>query len=951
MTVSSELIQRLSQLPDGHPDTVFLEHHPQLRNRATILEIADQVNQIAREDLDKADKLANLVAWLSELTADEFCRARSLRCLGNVRVMRSEYQQAVDLFDRSLEIYRTLAIDGEEAATLSSQLQPLIYLGKYEEALSKATLARRIASRLGDELLLARIGINFGNILHRLDRFSEARANYETALDTLDRLGQRRDCAVAHLNLAVCYISLNESANAEEAYRRARSIAVSENMPTLVAQADYNIAYLCYHRGEYAKAIELYQQTRIQCQHTGDSFHRALCDLDQAEIYVDLHLHREAMDLAAQANEAFERLQLRYEATKALVWLAIAHYQSGKCLRALEYLATARERMRTEGNTVWSAALDLYRALILHQEGRFYEALRECNRARAGFPENNHRDIYARLVQSSLLLATGKLTEAHTTAESILASAEKLNSSQLLANAYLNLGQCAEALGCPEDALKFYEESSNCFEKVPIQAFADGLKIAYTTRRADLYDSWLDLAASARNTTAADKILVVLEKSRAREIAELISCRSNSLKTPSKGRSVLVEQLRALREDLSWYYHCSDNPDGKTANPAALEQLNRSIRERENSISQTLEDVRKTEEEFHSLQSVTSVPVQQIRSRLSEDETLLELFQARGSIYALLLTRATCEIVPLTREGLLRDHLRHLHSSFAGMPSLHNDSLAPHQLPSEKTLRILRSLYNDLVQPIIEHIRGRRLIIAPEGPLRYVPMHALFDGTSFLVDTVTLSFAGSAALHYLSSKKEPIRKGRDICISSDRYSSPQLSRFAGFIHAKGLPEIEAESVCNRYVHLDCHLSSRFDNPMFSTITIGESAKTILDLFNADCTCSVLGVTGAAPGIRADGNGKELEGLARAFEYAGARTLILSLWDTHPESTKLFFETFYQQAFLCEDLGIAYRRTLAKVRAEYPDPFYWGPFLLRGQTRHSDFEEKRIAMQTQMEKYP
>jgi tetratricopeptide (TPR) repeat protein/plasmid stabilization system protein ParE len=952
MTVSPELIEHLLHLPIGGCDAVFLEHNSQLLNRTTVLEIADQVNQIAREDLDKAETLANLVAWLSELANDEFCRAKSLRSLGNVKVLRNDYQQAVELFERSLEICRRLAIEREEAATLSAQLQPLMYLGRYEEAFSKANLARQIALRLGDELLLARIGINFGNILHRLDRFSEARANYETAVDTLNKLGQQRDCAVAYLNLAVCYISLNDFAKAEEAYGRARSLAVSQNMPTLVTQADYNIAYLYYHRGEYAKAIELYQQTKIHCQQTGDVFHRALCDLDQAEIYLDLHLHREAMDLAAQANESFERLQMRYEATKALVWLAIAHYQSGRRLRALELLATARERMRTEGNKAWTAALDLYQALILQQEGRFYEALRECNRSLAEFPEGSHKAIYAKLAHSSLHLATGRLTEARTTAESILASAEKLNSSQLLANAYLNLGRCKEALNCPQDAIRFYEESSMWFEQIPIQAGADGLKIASTNKREDVYDSWLNLAASARNTIPAETILRVIEKSRSREIAELISCRSNSLKTPSDGRSVLVEQLRALREDLSWYYHCSDNADlaGKTDNPVPAEQLSRSIREREKSLSQTLGAMREIHEEFHSLQAATGVPVEQIRSRLSEDEILLELFQARGSIYALLLTRGTCKVVPLTRCRLLRDHLRDLHSCFAGMSSVHKDSLALHQPPSRKSLRILNSLYKDLVEPIVEEIRGRRLIIAPEGPLRYVPMHALFDGKNFVIDSFTLSYAGSASLHYLSSKKLPIRKGRHILITSGRVSRPQLFSFSGFIHVRDLHEIGAESVSNRCVHLDCHLSPRFDNPMFSSVTIGEDTKTILDLFNADYTCSVLGVTGAAPGIRADGEGSEFEGLARAFEYAGARTLILSLWDTHAESTNLFFETFYQEAFRCEDLSVAYRSTLGRVRAEYPDPFYWGPFLLRGQSRHNGFEEERTNIPTRLEKY-
>jgi len=936
MTVSPQFIEYLSQVPAEDRVIGLVEHNPQLRERATIIEIADQVNHIAREDLDKAERLGNLVTWLSELIADEFCRARSFRCLGNIRVLRSNYQEAVDLFERSLEICRSLAMEREEAAALSSQLQPLIYLGRYQEAFNKSTRARQIASRLGDALLLARIGINSGNILHRLERFSEAIDAYKAALDTLDPLGQRRDCAIGYLNLAVCYISLNDFARARDAYVRARSLSISENMPALVAQADYNIAYLHYRCGEYVEAIELYQRTRLFCLDIGDNLHQALCDLDEAEIYVDLHLHQETTELATQAHAAFRKLQMPYEATKALVWLAVAYYQGGKGFRALNLLTDARENMQIEGNTTWTAILDLYQALIFQREGRFYEALHQCSKARAEFPDGSQRATCAQLVQSTLQLETGASTEALATAEGALDSAEKLKSSQLLAHAYLTLGQCQEALNRREDAMKSYQRSAEWFDKSPVQMGAESLKIPFLKKRADVFESILSLAVRGESTTPAEEVLAIVEKSRALEISELISCRSNSLKTPSKNRSVLVEQLKKLREELNWCYHRSDNSVLPAQNLTQLsaEQLNRFIRERENSLLQTLEAIRGTEEEFHYLQAGGDVPVNRIRS-LSDDETLLELFQAGGSIYALLLTRGTCDIIPLTRSALLRDHLRNLHSCFAGIPLLLACPQPPHKLSADKTLAVLNLLYKDLIEPIISHIHGRRLIIAPEGPLRYVPMHALFDGNRYLLDIATLSYAGGAVLHYLSLKKTPISSGRDLVIFSDQDSVSRSSTFRGFSQARSLEQLRPELATNRYVHLECQLQARFDNPMFSSITIGESTKTIFDLFNTDCTCGVLGLTGVAPGIRANGEGKEFEGLARAFEYAGARSLLLPLWETHQDSTNNFFKTFYQEASNNEDLAIAFRSTLINLRSEYAHPFYWAPFVLRGQTRRSD----------------
>ena len=70
-------------------------------------------------------------------------------------------------------------------------------------------------------------------------------------------------------------------------------------MARLVVQADYNIAYLHYLRGEYTRALELYQATGAQAEPAGDAYHRALCDLDRSELYLELNLAEEAAELAA----------------------------------------------------------------------------------------------------------------------------------------------------------------------------------------------------------------------------------------------------------------------------------------------------------------------------------------------------------------------------------------------------------------------------------------------------------------------------------------------------------------------------------------------------------------------------------------------------------------------------------------------------------------------------
>ena len=56
-------------------------------------------------------------------------------------------------------------------------------------------------------------------------------------------------------------------------------------MPLLVAQADYNIAYMYYLRGDYSRALDMLRAVRVACGEVGDLYHAALSTLDESEIY------------------------------------------------------------------------------------------------------------------------------------------------------------------------------------------------------------------------------------------------------------------------------------------------------------------------------------------------------------------------------------------------------------------------------------------------------------------------------------------------------------------------------------------------------------------------------------------------------------------------------------------------------------------------------------------
>ena len=173
-------------------------------------------------------------------------------------------------------------------------------------------------------------------MLYRQDRFQEALKLYQRAYAYFQKAGEAQDVAIVLRNMAVCYISLNRFAEALKIYREARRYCERHRLPLLVAEADYNIAYLHFLRGEYTTAIALYEATRELCKQLGDPYHRALCDLDQSEMYLELNLSESGAELAQSAYAGFHELRMNYEAAKALPSLAIVASHQGKAAHSLQ---------------------------------------------------------------------------------------------------------------------------------------------------------------------------------------------------------------------------------------------------------------------------------------------------------------------------------------------------------------------------------------------------------------------------------------------------------------------------------------------------------------------------------------------------------------------------------------------------------------------------------------
>ena len=374
----NELIDRLANARDRRARERLLRRHEELRTAEVVEQLYNRVVQVARIDLKRADGLVHAATWIAEALGDDGCRAQSLRAAGHMQVVRGRYREALDYYDRALTLFRQLERDVDVGRTLNGALVSFISLGRYEEALASAHEARGIFERHGNLLGLARLDSNVGNIRYRQDRFDDAITLYCRAYERLAELGEPQDIAAALGNMAVTYTRLNDFQKAQASYEQARAVCDSHGLPLVALRADYNVAYLYYARGEYTRALELYRTVREQCERLGDTYRGALCDLDRSEMYLELNLNDEAGELAARALTRFTRLGMAYEAAKSVTILALATSRQGDLERALSLFDEGRRLFAREGNQVWLALVNYYRALVLSRHGHYARARTAC---------------------------------------------------------------------------------------------------------------------------------------------------------------------------------------------------------------------------------------------------------------------------------------------------------------------------------------------------------------------------------------------------------------------------------------------------------------------------------------------------------------------------------------------------------------------------------------------
>jgi CHAT domain-containing protein len=943
-TESDAAVERLLALDDSEGRRQFVAQNTGLAWDEVVEVLAGRVWQEVRVDTHRADRIADAAIDVAETVGSQTSLARSFRAKANALYALDRHSAAIEHHRRAAACFEQAGDQAELARTLSGSIQPLLLLGRYDEALAAGERAGAIFKQEGNTRRLARLEINLGNIYHRQDRFAEALAFYQRAYDELLKHDDGEALAAVLSNLSLCYISLNDFPKALELHRSARQQCEQRGMPILVAYADYNIAYLYFLRGEYGRAIQMLRDASISAAKANDAYQSALCNLDLAEIYLELNLSAEAGELGRAAHESFQQLGFVYESAKALSFAAIAASRVGQAFEGIKLFAQAKEMFVQDKNLVWPSLIDLYEALVLLNEGRLFEARRLCAAAHEFFRGSAMRSkaVLAELLLARIALRISDQGAAQQHCRQALADLATLDSPVLLYQAEFLMGEIACAAGKDEDAYQSYSRAREAVERLRGSLRGEELKLAFFQNKLEVYEKLVDLCLRCRNS--CEEAFAYIEQAKSRTLADLVSHPVHVPSAEDRGQSELVRSIRNLREELNWYYNLIEREQlrPEERSQERIKHLEQEARAREADLMRAVKEATVAEANEAGLGVASPVSLDQIRAALPADATLVEFFRVQDRYLACILTRDELQITPVTLQPRIQKLLQLLQFQMSKF------RLDPHYLDTfsqpllSATLAHLKDLYQELIAPVRHQLNSKHLVFVQHGLLHYIPFHALHDGESFLIDRFSVSYAPSASVYALCQTKPANTADDSLILGIPDAQTPSIqtevealaSMLANanlFVGDQATEEVlRTQGRVSRIVHIATHGYFRQDNPMFSSIRLGDSHLSLYDIYHLQLPVELIVLSGCATGLNVVAPGDELIGLVRGLLQAGAQSLVLSLWDVHDKSTKDFMVAFYSRLMQGQTKAAAMQSAMLEIREHHPHPYHWAPFSLIGK---------------------
>ncbi|MGI8782340.1 MAG: CHAT domain-containing protein [Acidobacteriota bacterium] len=267
---------------------------------------------------------------------------------------------------------------------------------------------------------------------------------------------------------------------------------------------------------------------------------------------------------------------------------------------------------------------------------------------------------------------------------------------------------------------------------------------------------------------------------------------------------------------------------------------------------------------------------------------------------------------------------------------------------------------------------GSRLVVVPDRALHYLPFEALSAGGRYLVERYPISYAPSASSYaFLRRLPPPPRHQQDFALAignppharktaaSERvlavheleslkplaHAGEELTAISRLFRCRILEQEQAAEKELRganleravIVHFATHGLLDERRPERSGLVLAarpphdDGILQMREVYELPLRARLVTLSACRTALGKAFNGEGIVGLSRAFFYAGANSVMASLWSVNDASTAKWMATFYGQLRDGHNIDEAARAAKLSFMADsrLRHPYYWAPFIVTG----------------------
>ncbi|HEX3556590.1 MAG TPA: CHAT domain-containing protein [Thermoanaerobaculia bacterium] len=896
----------------------------------------------ATEPFEESSSAA--IEWLKQALAlarqigDEEGQARALLTLGNVQ----QGNAALEDFRQALDLWTRLGNASGEGKTLLGMAlvqQNLNQAEAAQDSLKRAIPLLHQAEEGGRE---ATALTTLQGIYFERGEIGEALRYLDDALTLSRRVGDSSAEASVLFNLAKIQKLRGELQQALGGFEHALEINRRLGEQAGQFHALYALGSVYFDLGDLDKALEEYEAA-LKLEQTLEGL-----DSWRARLLNNTGLVRYRQNQREVAVGFFQRALALSQKLKDTPGIAAAFHNLGVAEAALG---------RPEGLEA------LHQALALRQGGNPYpwaQTLRELGTAydHLGDPKEAGRYFQESLEIGKRVGSPGQVAEI------------------LFRWALLDREQ-----GRLEEALSKVKEAIQLVESVRSRVETDALRTSFFASKRDYYALYVDLLMRLYQLHPEGlyqvEALAASERARSRGLLDLLAEGRIDL------RQGITPDFRQREKDvssrLSWFLDRLPLV-AQDASAGMSEQLSQVEAE----MGRLELEVRERYPQYAGLRYPKPLELGSIRRLLDPDTALLEYFVGKdGSV-----------LFVVTQEGLTSYSLPPANELSELVEKVRSLIEHPSELEIGDFRRQASKLYRYLVGPAEKVLAGKRsLLIAPDGPLYVFPFEVLltdekasqglsYPDLPYLLLQHAVSYVPSASVLgglRESEASEPRQElpgkafvafalagGAQAALQGGGVrgpSEPERRSFPPLPYSeeevKGIAKLFAEEQVELYIGDSATKENVLGNPLverarrvhFATHGFVDEARpersalvltpsagedgylTVAEIFNMKLRADLLVLSACETGRGKEVGGEGIVGLTRAFLYAGAKSLIVSLWPVVDRPTADLMQGFYRSLETAGSKAEALRKAkLDMIRAGQANPYLWAPFILSGDLR-------------------